>query len=106
MVDHAAMGLFVLLRHHVGTNSQGNVRLHLTQSAGTGTGKTHLAIAIAFWGGVDWEYWESRQDLRCQHCVMHSGFEPSVVRSLGQHPRDVWTMAKWNMQSRPGVSRP
>jgi len=57
-----------------------------------------------FWAGVDWNYWESRQDPRCQNCLMHSGFEPSVVRSLGQHPRDVWTMAKWNMQSPPGPS--
>jgi hopanoid biosynthesis associated radical SAM protein HpnH len=52
-----------------------------------------------FWGGVDWSYWESRQDPRCQNCLMHSGFEPSVVRSLGERPRDVWTMARWNFLS-------
>ena len=50
-----------------------------------------------FWGGVDWDYWESRQDPRCQNCFMHSGFEPSVVRKLGESPRDVWTMARWNL---------
>lgn len=44
--------------------------------------------------GYRWEYWESRQDLRGQNCLMHSGFEPSVVRSLGQHPRDVRTMGQ------------
>ncbi len=49
-----------------------------------------------FWGGVDWDYWESRQDPKCQNCFMHSGFEPSVVRSLGQSPADVVTMARWN----------
>src|SRR6185369_3197222 len=56
-----------------------------------------------FWGGVDWKYWESRQDPRCQNCLMHSGFEPSVMRSLSQSPRDVLTLAKWNMQARPGL---
>ena len=56
-----------------------------------------------FWGGVDWKYWESRQDPRCQNCLMHSGFEPSVMRSLSENPRDVLTLAKWNMQSRPGL---
>lgn len=50
----------------------------------------------AFWNGVDWSYWESRQDHRCQDCLMHSGFEASVVRKLGDSRRDVWTMAKWN----------
>ncbi|HEV7734479.1 MAG TPA: adenosyl-hopene transferase HpnH [Candidatus Binatia bacterium] len=49
-----------------------------------------------FWGGVDWDYWESRQDPKCQNCFMHSGFEPSVVRSLAQNPADVVTMARWN----------
>jgi hopanoid biosynthesis associated radical SAM protein HpnH len=54
-----------------------------------------------FWNGVDWNYWESRQDPRCQNCLMHSGFEPSVVRKLGERPADVWTMVKWGLQSRP-----
>jgi hopanoid biosynthesis associated radical SAM protein HpnH len=52
-----------------------------------------------FWRGVDWDYWESRQDDRCRNCYMHSGFEPSVVRKLGESPRDVWTMARWNFSS-------
>lgn len=54
-----------------------------------------------FWNGVDWNYWESRQDRRCQNCLMHSGFEPSVVRNLGKSPRDLWTMARWNLQTPP-----
>jgi hypothetical protein len=28
--------------------------------------------------------------------MMHSGFEHSVVRKLGEKPGDVWTMMKWN----------
>ncbi|MEO8605387.1 MAG: adenosyl-hopene transferase HpnH [bacterium] len=54
-----------------------------------------------FWSGVDWKYWETRQDPRCQNCLMHSGFEPSVIRNLGNSRRDLWTMAKWNLRSAP-----
>ena len=32
-----------------------------------------------FWNLTDWEYWESREDRLCQNCLMHSGFEASVV---------------------------
>lgn len=51
----------------------------------------------AFWNGVDWEYWESRQDARCANCAMHSGFEASVVMNLTKSPRDVIRMAAWNL---------
>ena len=50
-----------------------------------------------FLGCVDWDYWESRQDPRCHNCKMHSGFEPSVVRKLGGSPRDMLTMARWQL---------
>ncbi len=49
-----------------------------------------------FWNGVDWEYWESRQDRRCQNCAMHSGFEASAVKELAKSPRDMLRMAVWN----------
>jgi hopanoid biosynthesis associated radical SAM protein HpnH len=51
-----------------------------------------------FFGGVDWDYWESRRDPRCRDCKMHSGFEPSVVRKLGGNLRDVVTMARWQLE--------
>ena len=49
-----------------------------------------------FWEGVDWDYWETRQDIRCHNCLMHSGFEASVVRKLPESRTDMWTMLKWN----------
>ncbi|HWQ70510.1 MAG TPA: adenosyl-hopene transferase HpnH [Patescibacteria group bacterium] len=49
-----------------------------------------------FWQSVDWDYWESRQDPRCYNCKMHSGFEASVVRGLGNSPKDMLRMAVWN----------
>jgi hypothetical protein len=51
-----------------------------------------------FFGGVDWDYWETRRDPRCRDCKMHSGFEPSVVRKLGESWRDVVTMARWQLE--------
>lgn len=52
-----------------------------------------------FWNEVDWDYWEARQDPRCHNCLMHSGFEASVVRKLPESPADMWTMVKWNFLS-------
>jgi hopanoid biosynthesis associated radical SAM protein HpnH len=56
----------------------------------------------AFWTGVNWDYWETRQDDRCQNCKMHSGFEPSVVRHLGNNAGDLWKMARYQFGPRPG----
>jgi hopanoid biosynthesis associated radical SAM protein HpnH len=50
-----------------------------------------------FWTGTDWEYWESRQDDRCQNCAMHSGFEASVVREVQQSPKEMARLAAWNL---------
>ncbi len=59
-------------------------------------GEKYFPTWEEFWKSVDWDYWETRTDERCQNCFMHSGFEPSVVRKLGENWSDVWTMAKWN----------
>ncbi|NIP58179.1 MAG: adenosyl-hopene transferase HpnH [Gemmatimonadetes bacterium] len=50
-----------------------------------------------FWNGTDWDYWESRQDERCQNCAMHSGFEASAVSELHRKPADIVKMAKWHL---------
>ncbi len=58
-------------------------------------GDTYFKTWDEFWNGVDWNYWEKREDERCQNCFMHSGFEASVVRKLPESPRDMLRMAKW-----------
>jgi hopanoid biosynthesis associated radical SAM protein HpnH len=50
-----------------------------------------------FWNSTDWDYWESRQDERCQNCAMHSGFEASAVREARKRPRDLIRLAAWNL---------
>ena len=62
-------------------------------------GEKYYGSWTEFFGGVDWDYWESRQDPRCHNCKMHSGFEPSVVRKLGESLSDVVTMARWQLAS-------
>ena len=58
-------------------------------------GKRYFKTWNEFWNGVDWDYWETREDDLCQNCFMHSGFEASVVRKLPESPKDMLTMAKW-----------
>jgi hopanoid biosynthesis associated radical SAM protein HpnH len=58
-------------------------------------GKRYFKTWDEFWNGVDWDYWEKREDALCQNCFMHSGFEASVVRKLPESPKDMLTMAKW-----------
>jgi hopanoid biosynthesis associated radical SAM protein HpnH len=59
-------------------------------------GEKYFQTWEEFWNGVDWAYWESRQDRRCQNCKMHSGFEASAVRELRNSPKDMVRMALWN----------
>jgi len=60
-------------------------------------GETHTYDWNGFWNGTDWDYWESRQDDRCQNCAMHSGFEASVVQQARKSPRDMVRLAAWNL---------
>ena len=46
---------------------------------------------------TDWERYGPEHDPRCAQCMMHSGFEPSVVRQMGGNLTDLWTMLRWNL---------
>lgn len=46
---------------------------------------------------TDWERYGPGRDPRCAQCMMHSGFEASVVRRLGDNLADLWTMLRWNL---------
>lgn len=56
-----------------------------------------------FWNGVDWAYWESRQDHRCRNCYMHSGFEASAVRAASGSFRDFVRLMIWNLSKPRGA---
>ena len=50
-----------------------------------------------FWHDTDWEYWESRQDKRCQNCKMHSGFEHSAVDEAMKTVKGTLQLAAWTV---------
>lgn len=45
----------------------------------------------------DWERYGVGRDERCSQCMMHCGFEPTVVREISRSWRDILEMAVWNM---------
>jgi hopanoid biosynthesis associated radical SAM protein HpnH len=46
---------------------------------------------------TDWERYGPENDLRCAQCMMHSGFEPSVVDQMSGNLTDLLTMLRWNL---------
>jgi sulfatase maturation enzyme AslB (radical SAM superfamily) len=46
---------------------------------------------------TDWEKYENKRDERCTNCMMHSGFEPTVIREVGKNWKDLWEMIRWNL---------
>lgn len=43
-----------------------------------------------------WDDYGVGRDPRCAQCMMHSGFEPTVVRKMAGFS-DLWTMFRWNL---------
>ena len=46
---------------------------------------------------TDWNKYGVGKDERCAQCMMHCGFEPSVVAEVGKSWQDIWEMMVWNM---------
>jgi len=46
---------------------------------------------------TEWSKFGVGKDERCAQCMMHCGFEPSVVIEVGKSWKDIWEMALWNM---------
>lgn len=58
---------------------------------------THYPSFAEFMARTQWENYGTGRDPRCQQCMMHSGFEPTVVRTLGRNLGDLWEMLRWNL---------
>lgn len=56
---------------------------------------THFPTFEELMTRTPWERYGEGRDPRCAQCMMHSGFEPSVVRHLGL--KDAWRMLRWNL---------
>jgi hopanoid biosynthesis associated radical SAM protein HpnH len=46
---------------------------------------------------TDWDKYGVGRDERCAQCMMHCGFEPTVVSEVGKNWRDLWEMITWNL---------
>ena len=57
----------------------------------------HYASYADLMAKTPWEQYGVSRDPRCRQCMMHSGFEPTIVRTLGRNLRDVWEMLRWNL---------
>ena len=56
---------------------------------------THYATFAELMERTDWDHYSSGEDPRCSQCMVHCGFEPTVVRQMGG--KDLWRMLKWNI---------
>jgi hopanoid biosynthesis associated radical SAM protein HpnH len=46
---------------------------------------------------TDWDHLGPGRDPRCEHCLMHCGFEPAAVLQSQKHLRDAVKMAVWQL---------
>lgn len=44
---------------------------------------------------TDWESYGHGNDPRCEHCMMHCGYEPSAALGINSKPGDNLTMLRW-----------
>jgi hopanoid biosynthesis associated radical SAM protein HpnH len=56
----------------------------------------HAASLSDLMQGTDWDAYGPGRDPRCANCLLHSGFEPSVMGSL-HGPGDWWQVARWQL---------
>ncbi len=56
---------------------------------------THYPTFAEMMARTPWEDYGVGRDPRCAQCMMHSGFEPTVVRQL--RLADLWRMLIWNL---------
>ncbi|MFZ5828720.1 MAG: adenosyl-hopene transferase HpnH [Planctomycetota bacterium] len=59
--------------------------------------EAHHATYAELIAATDWQRWGPGRDPRCEHCLMHSGFEPAAVLSTKLQLRDTWAMARWQL---------
>jgi len=56
---------------------------------------THYPTYAEMMRRTDWDYYVSGKDERCAQCMVHCGYEPTVVRQL--KGKDLLRMIEWNL---------
>lgn len=57
---------------------------------------THFESYADFMAQTDWDHYAAGRDPRCEPCMMHCGYEPTVVRSM--NARNLLRMIGWNLR--------
>ncbi len=47
---------------------------------------------------TDWDRYGAGRDPRCRDCMVHSGYEASVMRTAFSHPADLVRLTLWNLK--------
>ena len=58
---------------------------------------THYPSYREMMENTDWNKYGVGKDERCAQCMMHCGFEPTVVGEIGKSWKDIWEMVRWNL---------
>lgn len=59
----------------------------------------HYDTFKEFMDSTPWEKYGRGRDPRCEHCMVHAGYEPSAVLGANRTLGDSWKMLKWNLTS-------
>jgi len=54
----------------------------------------HYRTFAELHSATDWEYYRTKQDVRCRNCKLHSGFEGTVALEFGKSLKDSWRMVR------------
>jgi hopanoid biosynthesis associated radical SAM protein HpnH len=57
----------------------------------------HHATFKDFIEKTNWEKYGRGRDARCEHCMVHVGYEPSAVLGANRKLRDTWRLLKWQL---------
>jgi hopanoid biosynthesis associated radical SAM protein HpnH len=57
----------------------------------------HYKTFAELHAATDWEYYRTKQDVRCRDCKLHSGFEGTVAMDFGKNLKDSWRMVRHYM---------
>jgi hypothetical protein len=47
---------------------------------------------------TQWDKYESGADPRCRNCMVHSGYEATVMRTAFSNPNDMLRLVLWNLK--------
>jgi hopanoid biosynthesis associated radical SAM protein HpnH len=47
---------------------------------------------------TEWDRYESGSDPRCKNCMVHSGYEATVMRTAFSNPGDMLRLVRWNLK--------